>query len=290
MFRKKFGIALVAALLLAACGKNAFDMLADKNSSAATKEAAQIAINNGDYATAVNMLKGQCPNNACADTNTAQMLAAAYMGGAGLNVLDLAANADANKNGGTGNNANFTTISKVLPSVTANLVQIVSAVTILSNQKTTMGLKPRAAAGTCLASYTDEQKNLLMQLGISEVSAAIIAIGSQTGGFDANGIPADCQGSCANSSALANALNAAYTPPGGNATTYAGFAAKSLVDGADSLACAFGGNAATSNSIVKTINGVAYNIETRFCSGSAPAGYQPNITGQNVIDYLQACL
>lgn len=293
MFGKKSGIALIAALMLAACGKNAFDAMADKNSSAATKEKAQIAINNGDYASAIDILKGMCPNNACPDTNTTQMLAAAYMGASGLNVFDLANNADANRNGGAAG-SNFTVISRALSALIANLVNIVSAIDVLSHEITTLGMKPRAAAA-CLGSYTDKQKDLLLQLGIAEVSAAVISIGSQLGGYDANGIPADCTGAasphCAGNAALvANALNAAYTPPGGGATTYAAFSAKSLTDGVNALTCAFGGSAATGNVIVKTINDVAYDVETNNCAGTAPVPYQPNITGANVIAYVQACL
>lgn len=294
MFGKKSGIALIAVLMLAACGKNAFDVMADKNSSAATKEKAQIAINNGDYASAIDILKGMCPNNACPDTKTAQMLAAAYMGATGLNVLDLAKNADTNRNGGAAG-SNFTAISRVLSALIGNLVHIVSAIDVLSHERTTMGMKPRAANAACLGGYTDQQKDLLLQLGIAEVSAAVISIGSQLGGFGANGIPVACTGGaspyCAgNSTLVANALNAAYTPPGGATTTYASFSAKSLTDGANALNCAFGGSAATGNVIVKTINDVAYDVETNNCAGTAPVPYQPNITGANVIAYVRACL
>lgn len=297
MFGKKLGIALAVAVMLAACGKNAFDSLADKNSGAATKEAAQIAINNGDYATAVTILQAQCPNNKCPDNATAQQLATAYMGAAGLDVLTVAKNADTNKSGGS----DFATISKGLPTniTVTNLNTIANATTVLGNQKTALGLKPAGAAGVsqaasgCLASYTEEQKSLLLQLGISEATSTILAIGSQLGGFDVNGLPKNCNGNCG--TADLTPLNAIYT----GTVTYADYAATALVAASKDLVCVFGGSASSTNSTSQAINNLAANIQNvgniaagdpARCNQKAPDGYVPNFTGANVTTYLAACL
>ncbi len=296
MFSKKLNLVLAASLMLAACGNNAFSSIADKNSSAAKKEEAQIAINNGNYDTAITIMAGKCPNQTCTTKSDTQQYAAAYMGRAGLDVLTVAKNADSSKNS-TASSSDFAVISKGLPNPTAaNLNDIAAAIAILNNSKTAVGLKPESAAKaaqstaqTC-GTYNNEQKDVLLQLGISQATATILAIGSQLHGFDANGIPVDCNGNC--TTAALSPLNAAYTAPDGTVTTYAAFAANNLIAAATNLSCAF----STDNTTASAINDLAYSVEKHTagnastCQQTAPAGFVPVITGAEVVSYLSTCL
>ncbi len=293
MFGSKFKLALIVSLLLTACGNNAFNSIADKNSSAAKQEEAQIAINSGDFTTAISIMAEKCPNQTCTTKADAQQYAAAYIGKAGLDVLTVAKNADASQNS-TASSSDFAVISKGLPSPTAaNLDAIATAIAILKNSKATVGITQLAAAKTATQvcnSYNNEQKDILLELGISQATATILAIGSQLGGFDANGIPADCNGNCsAASAAVGTALNAVYIAP---ATTYADFAATNLVAAASNLSCAF----STDNTTASAINDLAYSVETHTpgnsatCQQTAPSGYSPVITGAELISYVTTCL
>ncbi len=176
MFSKKAKtlMAIAGMLVLGGCGNNAFDSIADKNSSAANKEAAQMAIDGGNYQTAVDLLKGACPSNVCSDVKTSQQLAAAYMGQAGLNMLDLAKFADQNKSGTT---TSFTTITKSLSYTSGSATAIGSALSVLTN--------------TSQTGLTAAQKNdLNTQIGVTAATSAIIQIGSVTGGFNTTtGLP-----------------------------------------------------------------------------------------------------
>ncbi len=298
MFGKKLGLTLASVLLLAACGSNSFSSIADKNSDAAKKEDAQIAINKGDYSAAITIMAEKCPNLTCTSKSDTQQYAAAYMGEAGLDVLTVAKNADTSKDSSS-SSSDFAVISKGIPAPTAaNLQSIANAIAILNNSKSAVGLKPgsapKAATTTC-GTYSNEQKDILLQLGISQATATILTIGSQLGGFDANGLPNDCSGNCttaASQAAIATALNAAYTPPGGTATTYAAYAAANLVSAATNLSCAF----STDNTTASAINDLAFTVENHTtnnsstCSQTAPAGYSAAMTGTQVTSYLGTCL
>lgn len=296
MFGKKLGLTLAAALILTACGSNSFSGIADKNSDAAKKEDAQIAINNGNYSTAIGIMAEKCPNKTCTSKADAQQYAAAYMGEAGLDVLTVAKNADNSKNS-TSSSSDFAVISKGIPSPTAaNLASIANAIAVLENSKAAMGLKPESAAKAATQScgtYNNEQKDILLQLGISQATATILVIGSQLGGFDAKGLPNDCHGDCstsASASAISTALSATY--PAGSTTTYAEYAANNLVKGATNLSCAFSGD----NSTAAAINDLAYTVEhhtagnNTTCSQTAPTGYSANFTGTKLISYLSTCI
>lgn len=300
MFGKKLGLTIAAALILAACGSNSFSGIADKNSDAAKKEEAQIAMNSGTtagYTAAIAILSTKCPNLTCTTKADTQMYAAAYMGEAGLDVLTVAKNADTSKNS-TSSSSDFAVISKGLPTSTAaNLVSIANAIAVLNNSKAAVGLKPESVAkGT--TSYTSEQKDVLLQLGISQATATILVIGTQLGGFDANGIPVSCNGNCsttASATAIATALNAAYTPPSGAATTYAAYAAVNLVNGVQNLSNAF----SSDNTTAAAINDLAYNVQnpqnisstaSNRCTQTAPAGYVASFGGAELVTYLQTCI
>lgn len=296
MFGKKNGLAFMAALMLAACGSNSFSSIADKNSDAAKKEEAQIAINSGDYTTAITIMAAKCPNLTCTTKSDTQQYAAAYMGDAGLDVLTVAKNADTK---GSSSSSDFAVISKGIPSPSAaNLDSIANAIAILNNSKAAVGLKPvsatKASTQSC-GTYNSEQKDVLLQLGISQATATILVIGSQLGGFDASGLPNDCNGDCstvASAAAISAALNAAYTPPSGTATTYAAYAASNLVNGASNLSCAF----STDNTTASTINNLAYTVENHTtgdnttCSQTAPTGYAANFSGTKLTSYLSTCI
>ncbi len=308
MFGKKLGLIFASALVLAACGNNSFSGIADKNSDAAQKEDAQIAINKGDYSTAIGIMDTKCPNKTCSNKADAQQYASAYMGKAGLDVLTVAKNADSSKNSNT-SGSDFAVLSKGIPNPTAaNLDDIASAILILNNSKATVGLKPAAGVKAATVTYNTEQKDILLQLGISQATATILAIGSRLGGFDPlTGIPVNCNGDCstaASQTAITTALTAVYIAP---STTYADYAATSLVDGSKNLLKAFSGDNSTAGAInnlaasiqhhthavkatcswkvVSSLSGASYEV---LDSASAP--YTPGFTGTQLISYLQTCL
>ena len=314
MFSKKFNFVLAASLMLAACGGNSFSSMADKNSSAAKKEDAQIAVNGGNYDAAIGLMAEKCPNKTCTTKSDTQLYAAAYMGKAGLDVLTVAKNADSSKNNTSSSSSDFAVISKGIPSPTAaNLDDIASAITILKNSQGAMGLsKPSFAAKSVSVTYTSEQKDFLLQLGISQATATILAVGSQLGGFDDAGLPNDCElvagkrdcSTAASQNAIATALNAVYVAP----TSYADFAAASLIDGSANLLKAFSGDNSTAGAINNMASSIQYHTHGNsdtcnwkvVSSHSATPDYEvlntdaapyvPSFDGARLISYLQTCL
>ena len=80
---------------IAACGdENMLEGMADKDSDAAKREEVRIAMDNGDYALAIELLEAQFDRND-PDPDIALELANAYMGNAGFSMLDLIEASDA---------------------------------------------------------------------------------------------------------------------------------------------------------------------------------------------------
>lgn len=288
MFGKKFGIALAAALMLAACGKNAFDSLADKNSGAATKEAAQIAINSGDYTTAITILKAQCPNNQCPDNATSQQLAAAYMGDAGLDVLNLVKTMDqANK--GTNTNVDFANISsslKLTNAASTSSADVAAANTANAAKLTAIDNAIQVLSAIPAQNRTADQN---LQLGMAQASAAVIAVGSVSGGYDANGIPAICAGNCSANN-ISAALGTNITTSTGT-TSAAAYFGTQLINASTNINASVGGST-TNNSTAQQTNDLTYNVQGGACSGSAPSTYTPPaaLTANQVTTYVITCL
>ncbi len=156
--------AMLIAGLLAGCGENIFEDLADNDGPAAKIESAYIALNSGDYAGAIVLLEQLCgtdfSNPAC-DADTAALLASAYSGRAGLDVINLITNAS------TGGITSFGSVSTLIPAPTAaNQADLSNAVTLLSS----------------LPAKTPDQN---LQMAVVALADVIVTVGVDlTNGFD----------------------------------------------------------------------------------------------------------
>ena len=92
---KRLRYILIFAILLAlyGCNSNLLDSLADDSSEAAKIEAAQIALNDGDYDEVISLI-GDDYDPSAPDSQVARILASAYMGKAGIDLTYLIENAD----------------------------------------------------------------------------------------------------------------------------------------------------------------------------------------------------
>lgn len=295
MLGKKVGFALAAAFALTACGNNAFSSLADKNSDAAKQEQAQMDINSGNYATAITTLAALCPNNGsgvptCPTAELTQELASAYMGSAGLDVLTLVKTLDA-ANKGTNTNVDFANISTSIglsSAVSTSPTDIAAANT--ANAAHLASINSAIQVLSSLPSPTADQQ---LQLGIAQASAAVIAIGSTTGGYDSNGIPMTCGGNCATSSTIGAALSANVP---GTTTPAALYAANQLFSASSNINSSVAGNTGT-NSTVQQTNDLNFSIanltpgNASTCHGAASSSYTPvTLTATQVTSYVTTCL
>lgn len=264
--KNKFYAAIAALLLLAGCGSNMLEFASDKNSTAAVKENAQILIDSGDYGAAIALLESFCPNLQCATEEDAKQLAAAYMGEAGLDVLDLIKNAetsaDTNSDG-----SDFTLISTLLPTVnTANFTNIDNAVQLLANT-------------------SDRSDEAELQLAIANLTAAVIAIGVAGEGYDDDtGLPVSCGADC--DAGEISAIIGTATPGGGvNVDVYTTAAINSAITAINSIASISGSD------ISEQINNLAFDMQNSggACSstGGTPTG---PVTTADLENYLTNCL
>ncbi len=274
MSLKNMIIALPVLLLLlaAGCGTNSFGFLADENSDAAKREAAQLAIDNGDYAAAIAILQAACPNNVCSNTEDAQQLASAYMGLAGLDMLDFLDAADNFSSGGDG--SDFATISTILPDITAeNLTSMNNAIAVLENIP---------------ASERTDAVNL--QLGMAQVTGAVIAIGVAGDGYDDDGLPVSCGGDCDASEASA-ILSTSTTDSSGATTTVGEYAASNITSGVANI----NQTSLTDNDTTDQTNDLVNNIQdstAATCSNNSDTGTPASttVTSTQVGNYVTACM
>ena len=266
--KKTFGVALIALVILAGCGSNMLEFAADKNSEAAKREAGQMLIDSGDYDAAIALLAAACPNFTC-DSDAAQQLAAAYMGGAGLDVLDLIKSADENS-GSVVDGSDFTVISEMLPDITSeNFTKIDSAVELLSN----------------ISNPTDDQ---LLQLSIAQLTAAVIAVGQAgTGGYDSDGVPNSCSGSCDLADAQA-ITGEAITLADGTVTTVGAYVAAAINDSVTNVSSI---TSLADSDMSDQINDLSADIQASgsSCSntGGTPSG---SVTATDIDNYLLYCI
>ncbi len=120
------------------CG-NIFEDMADDGTQEAKLEDAQMALDKGDYTTAVNMLLSLCglsandptTGNATCDTNTISLLASAYMGRAGLDLIKIIDTAA--QDATIGQQGIFTEFSSLL--INGNEQDMENAVKLLKNMQ-----------------------------------------------------------------------------------------------------------------------------------------------------------
>lgn len=162
----------VGATLIAGCGNsNLFEGLANDGTTQATVEGARIDIDNGNYTGAIAALEALCGTNLSVptcDAQTVSLLAAAYSGRAGLDVLDLIQEATSTLSGGT---SSFATFSALIPEpTTENRDDLHAAVSLLSS------LTPRTA-------------NQNLQMAVVAAADLVVTVGVDVGGFEADGSP-----------------------------------------------------------------------------------------------------
>ena len=266
--KNKPGAAIAVLLLLAGCGTNMLEFASDKNSAAATKENAQILIDSGDYGAAIAILAAFCPSLQCASEEDAKQLAAAYMGEAGLDVLDLIKNAetsaDTNSDG-----SDFTLISSLLPSVnTTNFTNIDNAVQLLNNT-------------------SDRSDEAELQLAIAQLTSATIAIGLSGGGYDAaTGEPISCGGDGCDAGETDFITDGITLAPNGEVLgTYVVDSINSAITSINSI------SSLATTDISDQMNNLAFDIQNSGggCSstGGTPIG---DVTTADLENYITNCL
>lgn len=245
------------------------EFAADKDSAAAVKENAQILIDKGDYDAAIALLASYCPNLQCASEEDAKQLAAAYMGAAGLDMLDLIKNAEDSANNNS-DGSDFTLISTLLPAVTAtNFTNIDNAIQLLTNT-------------------SDRSDEAELQLAIANLTASVIAIGLSGGGYDdATGEPLSCGGDGCDGTDVDFITNGTLAPNGEVLGTYVKNAINGATTGINSISSLAG------TDISNQINDMVFNMQNSdpgscISTGGTPAG--GGVTTTDVSDYLLGCL
>jgi hypothetical protein len=137
--RSVLAVILVLGFLGGACD-NAFDSFGDKGSRDAKLEEARIALDEGDFTTAVALLEplsDQYPG----DTEISRSLASAYAGRGGLNFFDLAARAqEAQNNGSAQGNTIGELVSAFPHPVTGdNISDLSTAIALMENISSSSG-------------------------------------------------------------------------------------------------------------------------------------------------------
>lgn len=162
-------------LLFYGCGDlNIFEGLADDNTQKARLEEAQIALDSGDFTKAVDILLDLCGLSAAnpasgiptCDNDTRALLASAYMGRAGLDlikIIDTAVNA-------TGQQGTFTEFSTLFLDPSLNQADMHNAALLLS------GIQGRT-----------QQQNL--QMAVAATADTVLIVRDAVGGFNSSGLP-----------------------------------------------------------------------------------------------------
>ena len=137
--RSVLAVVLVLGFLGGACD-NAFESLGDKGSKDAKLEEARIALDKGDFTTAVALLESLNNGNP-GDTEIVRSLASAYAGRGGLNFFDLAARAQEAQNTGA---AQGNTIGQLVsafphPVTDKNISDLSTAIALMGNTSSSSG-------------------------------------------------------------------------------------------------------------------------------------------------------
>jgi len=140
--RSVLAVILVLGFLGGACA-NVFESFGDKGSRDAKLEEARIALDEGDFTTAVALLEplsDQYPG----DTEISRSLASTYAGRGGLNFFDLAARAEAAQNARNSGSAQGNTIGHLVsafphPVTDTNISDLSTAVALMENISSSSG-------------------------------------------------------------------------------------------------------------------------------------------------------
>lgn len=175
---------IAAFLSMAGCKSNLLEPLSDDSSREAQIEEARMALNDGDYQTAINILEpGYDPSSA--DPETSGILASAYMGKAGIDLTNLLEHAD-----DTGSSS-FDVIASVL---SLHVVNAATSGAEGESASSTARYIDQASINDFIASLEEAQGYLaalvgargddddVVQLGMASVVHFILEIGLQAAG------------------------------------------------------------------------------------------------------------
>ena len=155
------------------CG-NIFEDMADDSTKEAQLEEAQMVLDKGDYTTAVNMLLSLCGLSAAdptsgtptCDNATISLLASAYMGRAGLDLIKIIDTAAQDTT--IGQQGIFTEFSSLL--INGNEQDMENAVKLLKN----------------IQGKTPEQN---LQMAVAATADTVLIVRDAVGGFNSSGLP-----------------------------------------------------------------------------------------------------
>lgn len=154
-------------------GKSVFESMADDGSDEAQLEKARIALDEGEFDDAVEILEDLCGADLTAptcDPEVVSLYASAYAGRAGLAVFDLVKEAVDQEVSDNGSYALFSTHFSSPHTNTEQVRDMNNAVVLLSN----------------LPARTPSQG---LQLAVATVVDLVVLLGTKTEGYDANGRP-----------------------------------------------------------------------------------------------------
>ncbi len=190
---KRVIVLSILALLLYGCGGNVFKDIANTDTKEAKKEAAKIALDNGDYATAINLLESLCGTDTTAltcDTDTQADLASAYVARATqLDVLQLIKTVEDAQN--TQNiQTSFQNISTLLPITEINDCAINGNCTIQDDLANAVTILDGILPDQVPQNPTAQEKDLYLQLAVASAVDVAVTVGVISGGLDeTTGLP-----------------------------------------------------------------------------------------------------
>ncbi len=152
-------------------GKSVFESMADDGTDEAKLEKARIALDDGEYADAVEILQDLCGTTLSAptcDPEVVSLYASAFAGRAGLDVFDLIQEA-ADRPVAPGSSYTLFSAHFISPT-SVNVSDMNSAVLLLTN----------------LPARTPDQG---LQLAVASVVDLVVLLGSNTGGYGSDGRP-----------------------------------------------------------------------------------------------------
>lgn len=209
---------MLVLMALAGCGdSNIFEGVGDKNSKQAQTEQALIAMDDGDYQTAINILTTLVQNNP-GDAQLLQYLSSAYAGAAGLDTLNiLTVINQLDSNGQSGNidmiglalgNANGQLSSEEVAAKLANINNAIATLNLIQNPNSDQTIQLGVLS---MAHFSLSLGELIMgDLGTDEVTLTEQGIHDQYGGNPADFSAASPQTLAGIEQDIAN-MNAAVT-------------------------------------------------------------------------------
>lgn len=244
-------LSLLFSSMSVGCG-NIFEDMADDSTEEARLEEAQMALDKGDYTTAVNMLLSLCglsandptAGNATCDNATVSLLASAYMGRAGIDLIKIIDTADQGTS--TGAQGTFTEFSTLL--LNGNEEDASNAVTLLSN----------------IQGRTEEQN---LQMAVVAAADTILIIRDITSGFN-------------QTTGLPNNIPAASDPATINA-------ANQITENIPLIVQGISGSGIASADLTSDINAIKSNITTGGNPLLDPLGTDQTVTATDLVSYLQ---